>query len=456
MMKPERILVWLVVLALAAPASAARKSDSGDRAPTPPPALSAPAPAPAPEAPSAPDGEKALLIRAALVDSYSRLADLVLAARLPDGRTVGAALGPASDGEVALRRMLRTARMIGDPRVYSDGVAEVDVEMAFDALARKVADLCGPKAGPSQILPDLREQSIDGYLRVEGRGRAPRDLAPEVARKVEATRPEDVVEMFPMGWERTTALGRIDAVRQARVRAYAAMGETLRAIRLSPTRTIGELAASSPSAEALFDAYLRGLPVLGQPRMMPDRIAEVDVAVPVRDLLKVLRDMRALAPADERLTEDQIEQLSINLKSDRLVVTGYGMPPPDQIKPEESLSAAPGPSMPDWAAWILEARGVAKRPDDIEDEAQARLLTVRSAKARAMADLERQLDAVRLDDGRTVRDRAAKDDVFRRDIAALLASARPVKYEQQAGGNHWEVVVRLPLVRLWEFSRPRE
>ena len=456
MMRPERILVWLVVLALAAPASAARESDAKKRAPAPSPAPSAPAPARAPEAPSAPDGEKALAIRAALVDSYSRLADLVLAARLPDGRTVGAALGPGSDGEVALRLMLRTGRMIGDPRVYSDGVAEVDVEMSFDALAHKVAQLCGLKGGPAQILPDLRAQSMDGYLRVEGCGRAPRDLVPEVAKKVEAARPEDVVEMFPMGWERTSALGRVDAVRQARVRAYAAMGETLRAIRLGPTRTIGELAASSPAAGALFDAYLRGLPVLGEARMMPDRIAEVDVAVPVRDLLKVLRDMRALAPADERLTEDQIDQLSINLKSDRLVVTGCGMPPPDQIKPEESLPAAPGPSMPDWAAWVLEARGVARRPDDIEDEAQARLLTVRSAKARAMADMERQLDAVRLDDGRTVRDRAAKDDVFRRDIAALLASARPVKYEQEAGGKHWEVVVRLPLVRLWEFSRPRE
>jgi hypothetical protein len=340
--------------------------------------------------------------------------------------------------------------------VYSDGVAEVDVEMPFDAIARKVAQLCGPKADGPQALADLRLQVMDGYLRVEGRGRVPRDLAPEVLRKVEATRTDELVEMFPVGWERVTALGRFDAVRQARVRAYAAMSEAVRAIRLSPTRTIGDLTSSSPAADTLLDAYLRGLPVVGQPRMMPDRIAEVDMAALVRDLIKVLKDIRALAPADGNLTEDQIDQLSINLKTERLTATGYGMPPPDQIKPEESLPVAPGPTMPDWAGRVLEARGVANRPDDIEDLAEAKVLAARSAKARAMSDLQRQLDAVRMDEDRTVRDRAAKDEAFRRDIVALIASAKTVKHEEQAGGKQWEVVVRLPLVRLWEFSRPRE
>jgi hypothetical protein len=105
---------------------------------------------------------------------------------------------------------------------------------------------------------------------------------------------------------------------------------------------------------------------------------------------------------------------------------------------------------------VLEARGVANRPDDIEDLAEAKVLAARSAKARAMSDLQRQLDAVRMDEDRTVRDRAAKDEAFRRDIVALIASAKTVKHEEQAGGKQWEVVVRLPLVRLWEFSRPRE
>ena len=447
----ERILLLLVMLALAAPASAATKAAAGK-----PAAPRAEAPAPASEVLSPADQEKLLSVRAAVVDGYGHMADLVLASRLPDNRTVRAAVGPASDGEMALRLFLRTARMVGDPRVYSDGVAEVDVEMPFDAIARKVAQLCGPKADGPQALADLRLQVMDGYLRVEGRGRVPRDLAPEVLRKVEATRTDELVEMFPVGWERVTALGRFDAVRQARVRAYAAMSEAVRAIRLSPTRTIGDLTSSSPAADTLLDAYLRGLPVVGQPRMMPDRIAEVDMAALVRDLIKVLKDIRALAPADGNLTEDQIDQLSINLKTERLTATGYGMPPPDQIKPEESLPVAPGPTMPDWAGRVLEARGVANRPDDIEDLAEAKVLAARSAKARAMSDLQRQLDAVRMDEDRTVRDRAAKDEAFRRDIVALIASAKTVKHEEQAGGKQWEVVVRLPLVRLWEFSRPRE
>jgi hypothetical protein len=297
---------------------------------------------------------------------------------------------------------------------------------------------------------------MDGYLRAEGRGRAPRDLAPEVIRKVEAARLEELVEMFPAGWDRVSAMGRVDAVRRARIGAYAAMERMVRAIRLGPTGTIGDMASALPAAETLLDTYLRALPVAAEPRMMPDRIAEVDVVAQVRDLIKVLKDIRALEPADQRMPEDRIDQLSINLKSERLSVTGYGMPSPDQIKPDESLPTAPGPTMPDWAAWALEARGTAKCPDDIEDVAEAKILMARSAKARAMSAMERQLDAVRLEDGRTVRDRAAKDEVFRRDVVAMLAGAKTVKHEEQAGGKQWEVVVRLPLLRLWEFSRSRE
>jgi hypothetical protein len=201
---------------------------------------------------------------------------------------------------------------------------------------------------------------------------------------------------------------------------------------------------------------MRSLPVAGATRMMPDRVAEVDVAVPVRDLIRVLKDVRAVAPADSRWPEDEVDQLSVNLKTDRLVATGHGMPPPDQVMPEEALPEAPAPPLPDWAAQVLEARGTAKPSEDIEDAAQAQLLAARAAKARAASGLERQLDAVRLEDGQTVRQRAAKDEVFRRDIRTLLESAKVARHQAIAEGRQWEVVLRLPLVRLWEFSRPRE
>jgi hypothetical protein len=37
----------------------------------------------------------------------------------------------------------------------------------------------------------------------------------------------------------------------------------------------------------------------------------------------------------------------------------------------------------------------------------------------------------------------------------FLASARIVKSEAAGDGRQWEVTLRLPLVRLWEFSRAR-
>jgi hypothetical protein len=402
-----------------------------------------------------PDQARVLALRAAQVDAYHRLADLVLAARLPDTKMVSAALGPASDAEAALRVFLRLARTIGDPRFYSDGVVEVDVEMPLDAVLRKVGELCGLPAGAAPALADLQSQAVDGYLRVEGSGRAPQDVQPDTVRKVEAARPDEWVEMFPAGWERVTAEGRVEAARRARIRAYEAMGERVRAVRLTPTRTVGELLGGSRASESLLDVFIRGLPVGGPPRFMPDRVAEVDVAAPVRGLIKVLKDARSLAPAGEPWADDEIDQLSVVLKTEQLAVTGRGMPPPAEVRPVEALPEAPGRPVPDWAAKVLEARGVAKRPDleEVPDEAEARILAARAAKSRALSDLQRQLDAVRLEDGRTVHDRAAKDAVFRRDMLTFLAGAKTAGVQPLEEGKRWQVVVRLPLVRLWEFSR---
>jgi len=419
------------------------------------PLAAATAPTPAPEPGPTPEQVRALAIRAAQVDAYQKLADLILAATVADSKTLGEVLGPGGDKEVALRVFLRSAIVVGEERVYSDGVAEADAEFPFEDVARAVLALTIQHSG-NVNLDGLSAQAVDGYLRTSGRGKAPDDLSPEAVKKILAARPEEFVEIFPVGWERVTAAGRVEAQRRARIQAYAAMKALVRSIRISPTATVGDGVRRSPAAEALLDVFVAGLPLAGPPRFMPDRVAEVDVAAPVRDLIKVLKDVRALGHGDARWTDEQIDQLSVNLKAERLTVTGRGMPPADQVRPPEALAGEPGRPLPDWAAAVLEGRGAAKRPDDVRDDAEARLLAGRAAKARAAEELERRLDEVRLDDGRTVRDRAAKDEVFRKDIATLLASARTVRYQVSSDGKQWEVVLRLPLVRLWEFARPRE
>jgi hypothetical protein len=412
----------------------------------------------------APEQARLLALRAAQADGYQRLADLVLGAPL-EGKTVGAVLGTAGDAEIALRVVLRSARIVGDPRVYSDGVAEVDLDIPVGAVIAAINGLAPAepaepgKAEPGARKPinldGLRALAVDGYLRAGGRGAAPPDILPEMVKKAAALRLDAFAEMFPVGWEEVTAAGRVAAESRARVRAYAALGELLRGIHMNQTWTIGALAKGSPAAERLLDGFVRGLPLAGPVRLMPDRLAEVDVAAPVRDLIKVLVDIRATVPDDARWTRQQIDELSVQVQAERLGVTGRGMVPPAEARPPEALAAAPSAVLPDWAATVLEARGRAGRPEDIESEDDARLLAARSAKARAMADLQKQLDAVRLDDGRTVRDRAAKDEVFRKDVLLLLAGARIADSKALDGGRQWEVTLRLPLLRLWELARLR-
>jgi len=395
---------------------------------------------------------EALAIRAAQVGGLDRLTRMVLEAHVGPEETVAEALGAGSPKEIALRVFLRSARMVGPPRVYSDGVAEVDVEAPLDVVVAEVAALLGRR--PETVgLEDLRERAIDGSLVTSGRGRAPPGVSQEVLERLDATPPEELPELFPAGWERVTATGRVLAIRAARVAAYRAMADRLRRILLGKTGSVGDLVQGVSAAESAFEAYVRSLPVTGPPRLMPDRIAEVEVSASLRGLIAVLKDIRRLRGAGSRWTDEQIDRLSVRVKSDCITVVGRGMPPPEEVRPAPAPTAAAGEALPDWATDVLEARGTARLSPEVPDGKEARLLAARSAKGRALAALRRKVDQMTLADGVTVRARAARDPTFRRDLETFLDSARTALCRPVEDGRAWEVTLRLPLLRLYEFSR---
>jgi len=399
-----------------------------------------------------PEQAERLAIRMAQVDAVNRLTEMVLAVELPSGDTVREALGPGSLNEIALRVFLRSARVVGPARVYSDGVAEVDVQASVDAVAAKVADLCG-RAPREVSLESLRVGPINGNLSASGQGRAPKGISEEVVQQIASAPADELPEMFPAGWDRVTAAGRVLAARAARVAAYEAMSARLMGILLGRTGTVADLVKGSSAAEAAFNAYVRSLPVAGPPRLMPDGIAEVEVATPLAGLIAVLKSIRRIRGPGTRLTEEEIDRLSVQIKSERIAVIGRGMPPPEAVRPAAAPTVAGGEALPDWATDVLEAVGTADLSPDVPDAGQNRLLAARSAKVRALAALERQVDGLALDEGTTVCDRAAKDPVFRRDLETFLDSARTARSRSLRDGRAWEVVLRLPLLRLYEFSR---
>ncbi len=392
---------------------------------------------------------QSLSFRAAQVDALNRLADLVASAHLSDELTVGQALERGSDGWIQLRLFLRSARPVGEPRYYSTGVTEVDLEIPLEAVLKTLGALCTRREGDVPALDDLRARAVDGRLRVSGVGRVPQDLEPAVAAQVVASPPETLPEMYPLGWATVQAAGRIQAARDARIRAYEAMSVRIRELRVTPSHTVSDLVGASAAAEARLDVYLRSLALAGRPRMMPDGLCEVTVAAPLRDLIAALKEIQAMNPTGPKATGEEIDGLSVRLKTDRLAATGYGAPASAYVREGGGIETAP---LPDWAAAALETRGESRPPEHIEDAKEARVLALRAAKATAMEKLAKRLDAVGLDDGRTVRERATKDPVFQRDVKTLLQSAETVVSRPTDDGQ-WEVVVRLPLARLYEFSR---
>ena len=392
---------------------------------------------------------QSLSLRSAEVDALARLADLVASAHLSADRTVGQALERGSDGWIALRLFLRSARPVGETRYYSTGVTEVDLEIPLEAVLKTLSALCTRREGDVLALDDLRAKAVDGHLRVSGVGRVPQDLEPGVAAQVVASPPETLPEMYPLGWATVQAAGRLQAARGARIRAYEAMSARIRELRVTPSHTVSDLVGGSAAAEARLDVYLRSLAPDGRPRMMPDGLCEVTVAAPLRDLIAALKEIQAMNPTGPKATGEEIDGLSVRLKTDGLTATGYGAPASAYVREGGGIETAP---LPDWAAAALETRGESRPPEHIEDAKEARVLALRAAKATAMEELAKRLDAVGLDDGRTVRERAAKDPVFQRDVKTFLQSAETVVSRPTDDGQ-WEVVVRLPLARLYEFSR---
>ncbi len=396
-------------------------------------------------------GEAAALgMRAAQADALRRLTDRILTARLPGGRSVGDALDPAGSEGIALRVALRSARVVGLPRTYSDGVTEVDVEIALADVQREVARLVGGDPAAPLFLADLEAQAVGGVLRATGAGRPPDEVPEEVVRRVVRAPREAFPEAFPIGWEAVAPSGRIQAACDARIRAYQAITSRVRDLEVTAGATLGEQIKENYPAEVRLDTFLRSLPVRDRPRFMPDRIAEIEVAAPVANLIELLKGLRSLLPAEERWTDATLDQLSVRLKADHVPVVGRGMPASEFIR--EGPGQERPPSAPEWVDRILEARGQADVPDDVEDAERTHVLAARAAETEAQNALAAQVNALRLTDELTVGGLAAKDETFARDRDTFLRSARIV-HSQPLDAKRWEVTLRLPLERLYVVSR---
>jgi hypothetical protein len=173
----------------------------------------------------------------------------------------------------------------------------------------------------------------------------------------------------------------------------------------------------------------------------------------VTGLIEALKGIRPSLPAAERWPEEEVDQISVRLKTDHLSVVGRGMPAAEFLRPAPPAPPGQRP-LPEWAGTVLEAAATADLPEQALDEALGRLLASRAAKVRAQDLLRQQVDDLKLEDGRTVRERAAKDAAFASDCRLLLESAR-LAASRAAGGKAWEVRLRLPLRRLAEFARAK-
>ena len=187
--------------------------------------------------------------------------------------------------------------------------------------------------------------------------------------------------------------------------------------------SVGQLAARLNAARDVDAVIAENTRQVGGLRWVDSGTVQVRLeldADAVRGRLVELTERTPAAP----VSPDELRRLLGRWRVDRFVATGTGGAP---------SGAAPAAAqavndVPAWTDDLLDASGTAPR-------GKSRLHTARAAEVAARAELGRQVDELRVGQGLTVRDVAARDPTVGAAVARAVARARVTRVDHAADGG---------------------
>lgn len=402
--------------------------------------------------------QRLLAKRAAQVDAYRKLAELVKGLRISSNTYVRDFVAESDQVNTAFDTFIKGARIAGVPRYLPDGTCEVDVEMTLQEIINGLIEISKHTTfGHRYKFQQMTQYVQEKVIRATGTG-IPRPEGPAVVPGQQAI--SSITQGIP-GWEDVTARGRLMAERAALVDAYRNLAETVKGLRITGSTYVRDFVAESDYVQTSLDTFIKGARIVGGYRYLPDGEVEVTVEVTVRQIIKELKTIHQhLVQRGWRWRRDifktvNFEQIVAVMPAKIVQSTGNGVVPLkyrlSQPAPQAVPISNPGVSMPAWASQLVTAKGTGIPPDG-KTGTEAQLMAVRAAELDARRQLAEKVYGVHINATTTVHDYVVQNDVVRADVDTFMAGAIVGEPRYLEDGSV-EVTVSLPLEELARIIR---
>ncbi|MDP8218099.1 MAG: hypothetical protein P9M03_05180 [Candidatus Theseobacter exili] len=412
-----------------------------------------------------PGQQKLLAKRAAQVDAYRKLAEMVKGLRITSDTYVRDFVAESDEVRTSFDTFLKGAKIVGMPRYYDDGTCEVDVELTIKQVVEALQRIYKQKRRWRTVYTIAYDQMVQynkiKVIRATGTG-VPREVPmamdiPQPAQLRAQTMASPTTGIH--GWENVTARGRLMAQRAAKVDAYRNLAETVKGLRISGNTYVRDFVAESDQIQTQLDTFLKGVQMDGPYIYLPDAIVECRVSVAVQTVVKELVKIREWYVqrygrrwVHAHWSEINFENI-IKVSPTKIIkASGNGTVPPKYMRQPMIMAPVPAPvpvaSAPAWASEIVTAVGTGI-PAEGMIGTEARLMAARAAELDAKRNLTEMVYGVYIDANTTVRDFAVLNDEVNTQVSTFLAGVSVGEPRYLSDGSV-EVTVQAPLAVLWE------
>lgn len=390
--------------------------------------------------------------QAARADAYRQLVAKACKLPLAGARTVGDLTAASASMVIGLRQLVARAQPVGEPRHYSNGHVEVDLDLPIGPLVEGLGRLASgslPTPIKASDMDALEKQAKVGGLRATGFGRPPTDD--------ELTGPpgwpggRQAGDLAPPGWANVTPAGFKAAQRAAELDAIDHLARKIAELKMERGGTVAALIAAAPTVDQGLRQRFKALRFT-KPEYLPEQICRLSVEVEIRDVVERL--VQLLGPIDPKpqVSEADIKSIIRLARARRIRAAGYGLVPSSALR--KVRFAVVDVDEPAWSKEILRVtcQGIMPKFETVTDQAVE--IATQDARIGAQLKLAEQIDLFELPGGVTVGAFLQRHEKLAEDILTFLGSARPTKpVEVDKSRYQVKLTLELPLRRLWLILR---
>ena len=404
--------------------------------------------------------QKLLARRAAELDAYRKLAEIIKGFQIDSRTTVRDFVTESDEIHTAFRTFLKGAEPVGSPRYFDDGTCEVDMRVTLERiiteLKRIVKRYYKGARYTDVAFDDIKKYVERKVVEVTGSGvpRTDEQLPPEYH--------DEYIDPSPSRrspwandpyWSSINPRGRLMAKRGAEADAYRKLAEMVKGLQVTGQTYVRDFVTESDEVKTGFSTFIRGVSFTHY-TYRPDGVVEAEAELTLERLITELKTVKKRYYKGSAYKDVVFEDIKKDTERKVVKVIGEGLVPDRYAKPIPKREPKPvAVEKPEWASQVLRATGDGLPPEDVDSEAQAYLLAERAAVLDARRKLAEQLDGVHISGETTVRDFVAESDKIKTEVGTFLAGTKTVKSELLEDGVTVRVELELDLGAMYEIWR---